>query len=192
MYLFSMTKKMNQFLRYHIIGEWIFSGFNISPSSFPNKYSSCGWAGKILVFAVLLLHLIGMQNPSHPVLTHILRAELLQFPAHCCSNSSQTYLIHEKFWPMSEYCLCSKTKFGSQLRTYHANNKLQLPIQAQFWCSLGSILWVVMLLLLSWKSVCTTGHCMKLWEFFMKYFQISTTLRNPASIQNFAQFVLLW
>ena len=59
---------------------------------------------------------------AHPILTHILRAELLEFLAHCCSNSSQTCLIHEKFWPRSEYCLCSKTKFWSQLHTYRANN----------------------------------------------------------------------
>ena len=37
------------------------------------------------------------QNLSHPILTQILRAELLVFPAHCCSNSSQTCLIHKKF-----------------------------------------------------------------------------------------------
>ena len=46
MYLSSMTKKMNQILRYFIIGEWIFSWFNIGPNSFPNCYSSCGWAGR--------------------------------------------------------------------------------------------------------------------------------------------------
>ena len=64
---------------------------------------------QVLFFVVLLLPLIGMQNLSHPVLTHILQAELLEFMSHCCSNSSQTCLIHEKFWPRSEYCLCSKT-----------------------------------------------------------------------------------
>ena len=50
------------------------------------------------------------QKPDvHSVFTHILRADLLEFLFHC-SNSSQTYLIHEKFWPRSEYCLCSQTK----------------------------------------------------------------------------------
>ena len=39
---------------------------------------------------------------------HILRNELQQFPARCCSYSSQTSLIHEKFWPKNEYCLCSR------------------------------------------------------------------------------------
>ena len=46
-YLFVMTKKMNQFLRHIIIGDWIFSWFNISPISFSNRYGSCGWAGRI-------------------------------------------------------------------------------------------------------------------------------------------------
>ena len=30
-------------------------------------------------------------------LTHILRADLREFLFHCCSNSSQIYLIHDKF-----------------------------------------------------------------------------------------------
>ena len=51
----------------------------------------------VLFFVVLLWLLIGMQNLSHPISTHILRAELLKVPARCCSNSSQTCLIHEKF-----------------------------------------------------------------------------------------------
>ena len=52
---------------------------------------------QVLFFVVLLLPSIGMQNLSHPILTHVLRAELLGFLSRCCSNSSQTYLIHEKF-----------------------------------------------------------------------------------------------
>ena len=43
----SVTKKMDQFLRHWIIGERILSWFNISPSSFPHMYSSCGCAGII-------------------------------------------------------------------------------------------------------------------------------------------------
>ena len=42
----SMTKKMDQFLRHWIIGEGMFSWFNISPSSFPNRYCSLGWADR--------------------------------------------------------------------------------------------------------------------------------------------------
>ena len=39
-----MTKNSDQCLRHWMIGDWIFSWFNISPSSFPNRYSSCGFA----------------------------------------------------------------------------------------------------------------------------------------------------
>ena len=49
-----------------------------------------GKSGQVLFFVVLLQSLIGMQNPSHPILTFILRAELLEFPDQCCLNSSQT------------------------------------------------------------------------------------------------------
>ena len=52
---------------------------------------------QVLFFVALLLPLIGMKNLSHSVLTHILRAYFLEFLFHCCSNSSQTCLIHEKF-----------------------------------------------------------------------------------------------
>ena len=51
---------------------------------------------QVLFFVVLLLLSIGMQNLLHSVLTHILRADLMEFLFHYCSNSSQTYLIHEK------------------------------------------------------------------------------------------------
>ena len=52
---------------------------------------------QVLFFVVLLLPLIGIQNLSHPVATHVLRADLQEFLCRCCSNPSQTYLIHEKF-----------------------------------------------------------------------------------------------
>ena len=51
---------------------------------------------QVLFFVVLLWPLIGMQNLLHSGLTHILRADRLEFMFHC-SNSSQTYLIHEKY-----------------------------------------------------------------------------------------------
>ena len=52
---------------------------------------------QVLFFVVLFLPAIGMQNLLHSVLTHILRADLREILFHCCSNSSHTYLIHEKF-----------------------------------------------------------------------------------------------
>ena len=61
------------------------------------------------VFVVLLWPLIGMQNHSHSISTHIIRTALLRFPAHCCSHSWPTCSSHENFWPRSENCLCSRT-----------------------------------------------------------------------------------
>ena len=47
-YLISITKKMDQFLQSCIIKEWIFSRFNISPNSLPNRNCSCGRTGRFL------------------------------------------------------------------------------------------------------------------------------------------------
>ena len=52
---------------------------------------------QVLFFVGLLLPLLGMQNLLHSVVTHILRADFQEFMFRCHSNSSQTYLIHEKF-----------------------------------------------------------------------------------------------
>ena len=52
---------------------------------------------QVFFFVVLLSPLIGMQNLSHPVVTHVLRADLQELLCRCSSNPSQIYLIHEKF-----------------------------------------------------------------------------------------------
>ena len=52
---------------------------------------------QVIFFVVSLVPSIGMQNLLHSVLNHILPADLQEFLFHCCSDSSQTYLIHEKF-----------------------------------------------------------------------------------------------
>ena len=80
---------------------------NISLVQHQSKFSSqselfSGKSQQVLFFVVLLWPLIGMQNLSHRISTHILRAELLEFPARSCSKSSQTCLIHEKFCTRSE------------------------------------------------------------------------------------------
>ena len=54
MHMLSMTKKMNQFLRYFMIGERIFLRFNIGPSSNLNR--NCSWtraAGSLLCYFAL-------------------------------------------------------------------------------------------------------------------------------------------
>ena len=103
------------------------------------------------------------------------------------SNSSKTYLTHEKFWPKSECCLSSKTKFWSQLHIYRANHWLQLPIRVQCWFFLASIVSVLMLRLLLgvYSRQATVLNCVKSpVSFVMKYCPFSTTLRNSASKQN--------
>ena len=137
-----MTKKTHHFLRYFIIGERIFPWFNISPSSLPN--GNCSWekpAGSLLCGFGLAFDRHAKSFASN--FNAYSSSWPSEFIAHCCSNSSQTCVIPEKFWPKSECCLCSKTQFWF----YDANNWLQLPIRAQSLCSLGSILLVVMLLL---------------------------------------------
>ena len=188
MHLLWMTKKIHYFLRYFTIGEK-----NISVVQYQSKSSSqwklfLGKSRQVLFFVVLHWPLIGMQNLSHPVLTHILRAELLEFLSHCCSNSSQTYLIHEKFWPRSEYCLCSKTRFWSQLHSYRVRNWLQLsntgpifvfPWIHPFGCDASSSLGRV------YSRQATAWNCERsAVSFVLKCCPISTTFRNPASIQN--------
>ena len=57
-------------------------------SKFFHQYVQFLWKSwQILVFVVSLWPLIGLQNHSHSILTHILRTALLRFPARCCSNS---------------------------------------------------------------------------------------------------------
>ena len=60
---------------------------NISLVQHQSKFSSqwelgLGKCRQVLFFVVLLQPLNGMQNLSHPILTHILRTELLEFLHH--------------------------------------------------------------------------------------------------------------
>ena len=167
----------------------IFPGSTSVQVLFPIRNCSWGRASRFLFFVVLLWPLIGMQNLSHPVLTHILRSWTSGI--HCSllfKFITNLYLIHEKFWLRSEYCLCSKTQFWAQLHTYHASNWLQLLLRAQSLCSLGSNLSVQMFLLLLgrvYSRQATAWNCENYAvSFVMKYCPISTIFRNPASIQN--------
>ena len=99
----------------------------------------------VLFFAVLLLPLIDMQNPSPTVVTLVIQADLQELPCCCGSNPSQIYLTHEKFKPKIECCLHSETKFLSQLRVHHTSNWSLLASRVKFSCFPGSILLVVMI-----------------------------------------------
>ena len=169
MYLFSITKK-NQFLRYIIVGEWIFSLVQHRSKFFSNKYSFCGWAGRISSFWFC----VGLWSACK-----ILRIEFQRifFDLNFWNFLLNVVQIHHKLvWSMknsdareSTYCLYSKTSFWSQFHVYCASNWLWLPIQVHFWCSLGSILSVVMLRLLvecihDKLSQRTVLQCISLWN----------------------------
>ena len=96
---------------------------------------------QVLVFVVLLWPLIGMQNPSHPISTHTLRAELLEFPAHCklvCSMRNSDPGVR----------IVSVHRHNSDLNSVHTVQATGCNFQygPQFWCSFGSILLIEMLL----------------------------------------------
>ena len=119
-----------------------------------------------LVIVVLLWPLIGSQKHLHSILTHILRTAYQRFPARCCctlcrSSPWPTYSSHEKFWPASENCLCSKTQFWLPLHIYLVGNKLWLLTRDQFWCFLESNLFVQMNFHLLAK--CTHDKSLILW-----------------------------
>ena len=59
--------------------------FNIGPSSFPNRYSSCGGTWQNLLFVVLLWPLIGLQNHLHSILT--------AYSSNCTSEVSCSLLF---------------------------------------------------------------------------------------------------
>ena len=122
-----------------------------------------GKSRQVLFFVVLLWPLIGMQNPSHPISTHILRAEtsgisdswLFKF----ITNLFGPWEILTQKWELSLFTEIYNSDLNSVL--YRATNRLQFPIRVQFWCSLGSILLVVMLLRLLVE--CTHDRPLHLW-----------------------------
>ena len=88
-YLLRMTKKMDYFLRNCRRRERMFPGsISIQFLRFIGMVPDEESASSLL---------IGMQNLSHPVEMHVLRADLQELLCRCYSNPSQIYLIHENF-----------------------------------------------------------------------------------------------
>ena len=143
---------------------------------------------KVFFFAVLLLPLIGMQNPSPSVVTLVLQADLQELLCRCCLNQSQIDLIHEKFWPRIECCLSLRDQilistplFAIQAtgRNFQHGSNFCVSLDPSFW-----LWWSVT----SWKSVFTTSSLHRIVlhvSSVMKYCPISTTLINPASMHIF-------
>ena len=156
----SMTKNMNQFLWYFIIEDWIFSWFDIGPNSFPNRYSSCGRTGR---FSSLWFR-FGLWSACK--ITRI-QFQRTIFELHFWGFLLIVVQIRDQLvWAMRNSdpgvrILCSRTQFWTQLHICRASNKLQLPIRAQFWCSLGANLLLPMLLRL--LARCTHDRPLNLW-----------------------------
>ena len=149
---------------------------------------------QVLFFVVLLLPLIDTQNLSHPVVTHILRADLLAFLCHC-SNPSRTYLNHENSDP--RVSIVSAQKHNSDLNSmftvqitgcnFQHGSNFGVPLDPSFrlWC------WIF-----SRKSVFTTSHCMKLCQvssvFGTEILSIVQNTQKSCIDTTFTQSVLLW
>ena len=101
LHLFWMTKTINYFLRYLVFGERIFPWFNIDPIPF-NGNDTWWRVSRFSSFWICFCLRSTCKIFLYSVLTHILRADLREFLFRCCSNSAQTYFIHEKFWSRSE------------------------------------------------------------------------------------------
>ena len=72
-----MSKKVDYFLRNLVRRDRVIPWFNINPLSFFLSSEGCSVNNQqVFFFAVLLLPLISMQNPSLSVVTLVLQADL--------------------------------------------------------------------------------------------------------------------
>ena len=127
----TMTKKSSEFLRHFIIGDWIFSWFNIRPISFTDNFSFCEELAELRLCGFCFSLLIASQKQIHSLSTHNLRTVFQRFPSRCrpapCSSSLWPICSSHWKWLTSENGLCSKTPFWFPLHIYLVGNKLWLP-----------------------------------------------------------------
>ena len=161
-----MTKKIDQFLRHWIIGGRIILWLSIGPSSFPYRYSFCGWAGRntSLWFCFSLwsarkstcirfqrivfeLHLLGFQLAVVPLFVVQVCEQLIQ----AMRNSA----------PRERMVLFQRLNSDFHSIFNLVGNWLQLPIWVQSQCSPESNLLVQIFLHL--LAVCTHDKPLNLW-----------------------------
>ena len=148
-----------------IIENWILSMFNIGPSSLPKMQVLVEELAKSR-FCCFALAFDRLEKSTVCNFNAYSSSWTSGISCHCCSNLSQTCLIHEKFGPMSEYCLCSKTWCWFPLYIHLACNWLWLPIRVQFWC-FSDLIFQVKWFFIFWQDVLTTSHCIcELWKFY--------------------------
>ena len=164
-----------------MIGDWIFSWFNIGPSSFPNRNSSCGWAGRISSLWFCFSLWSACKNHLHSILTHILR--------NCISEVSCSLLFkfitilfmpweiltHE--WKLTlfiDMCLISTPYLPckQQVVTSNTGTILVFPLIHPFGSDVSSSLG---------KSVLARSNCTcELWK-FCSIFRHEITVRFPST-----------
>ena len=117
------------------------------------------------------------------------RTVFLKFPARCrlgpcCSSLWSTYSTHEISDPWVRIVFVHRPNSDLNSTFTMQNNKLQITTRAQFWCSLGSNLFVQISFHL--LANCTHDKPLDLWT--VRILQClsswNTVVKNPASIQN--------
>ena len=145
------------------MGEW--SSGSISVQKFHpmgtvlvDEQAEVGLLGFALAFDRLAKANTSVFNAKFP-------SSFQKSPARCrrtlCRSSRDQLVQAMRNSDPSENGPCSWTRFSFPLHIYLVDNRMSLPIRAQFWCSLGSNLSVPMLLHL--LAECTHDRPLHLW-----------------------------
>ena len=121
---------------------------NVSLVQYQSNSCSSKWfqmkSQQVLFFVILFSPLIGMQNFSHPVVTHVLRADLQELLCRCYSKS-----ITNLFFPWDiliwKWVL---SPFRDSNRDFQHGSNFRVSLNPSFW-----LWWLVT----SWKSVFTSS-----------------------------------
>ena len=179
MHLLWMTKKKRCFPRYLIIGKRINISFLQHQSTFSSHEELFLMKSRQVPFFVILLWpLISMQNLSHPITTHILRAELLEFHIQC----SWEMLTQEWEWSLFTDLILISTPYFSQATgcNFQRRSNFGVPRIQPFGSDASSSLGKVY----SRQATESVNFENSSVSFVMKYCTTSTKVRNLASVQN--------
>ena len=181
MHMLSMTKKMYQFLQYFIIGEWIFHWFNIGPSFLLNM--NCSWRRADRFYS--LWFCFWLWSACKILCIQKKRKFFELFFWNFCVIDVQIH--HELIWSMwnsdPRVSVVSVQRHNSDLIsifTVHipgTGRILVFPWIQPFGCDASSLGRV-------YSRQATAWNCERsAVSFVLKYCPISTTFRNPVSIQ---------
>ena len=189
-----MTKKKRYFLRYLIFGERI-SLVQYQSNSFFQWERFSVKSQQVLFFVVLFLPSFGMQNLLHSVFnenssswsSEICVSLLFKFitnlidPWEIVTQEWALSLFKDKILTSTPYLPCKQLGCNFQ---YGPNFGVSLDPAFRLWC------------FFFWKSVLTTGYCIKLCEissvFRHEILSILNNTQKSCIHTEFTQFVLLW